>query len=207
MSRSGGYHEYIGGYHEYIGGISWVHCGIFSTLGDIMMHVGEQVDKNLWIYIENPSVLNFPHVLMISPTCIMLSPNVLNIPHVLMISPHASCYPPVYWTSPMYSWYPHNVLMVSPLSTEHPLINLWYSSRCTHGHGIPPMYWTPTDVLNTHDTGWFIENWKLKIVVFDTPVSRHHWYKYFSLSIRYVCLSESVFLRNVDFMWKFLSAN
>ena len=36
-----GYHEYIGegAYHEYIGGCS-VHWGMFSTLGDIMMHVG-----------------------------------------------------------------------------------------------------------------------------------------------------------------------
>ena len=48
MSTSGGYHEYIGGgggggggYHEYTGGYS-VHQGT-----DIMMHVGEQVDKNL----------------------------------------------------------------------------------------------------------------------------------------------------------------
>ena len=35
-----GYHEYSGGYHEYIGGCS-VHWQ------DIMMHVGEQVDKIL----------------------------------------------------------------------------------------------------------------------------------------------------------------
>ena len=48
------------GYHEYIGGCS-LH------LGDIMMHVEEQVDKSLSIYIENPDVL------MISPTCIMVS--------------------------------------------------------------------------------------------------------------------------------------
>ena len=46
MSTSGGYHEYMGvfstseGYHEYIGGIPRVHQGMFSTLGDIMMHVG-----------------------------------------------------------------------------------------------------------------------------------------------------------------------
>ena len=29
-----------GGYHEYIGGCS-VHWGMLSTLGDIMMHVGD----------------------------------------------------------------------------------------------------------------------------------------------------------------------
>ena len=39
FSTSGGV-QYIGGYHEYIGGISWVHRGMFSTSGDIMMHVG-----------------------------------------------------------------------------------------------------------------------------------------------------------------------
>ena len=34
--------------------------------GDIMMHVGEHVGKNLSISIENPDVLNIPHVLNIS---------------------------------------------------------------------------------------------------------------------------------------------
>ena len=42
------------GYHEYIGGISKVHRG------DIMMHVGEQGDQSLSIYIENPDALNIP---------------------------------------------------------------------------------------------------------------------------------------------------
>ena len=46
MMHVGGYHEYIGAYHEYIGGCS-VHRGMFSTSGDIMMHVGEQVNKSL----------------------------------------------------------------------------------------------------------------------------------------------------------------
>ena len=46
MSTSGGYHEYIGG------------CSVHR--GDIMMHVGEQVGKNLSISIENPNVLNIP---------------------------------------------------------------------------------------------------------------------------------------------------
>ena len=68
--------QYIGGYHEYIEGCS-VHQG------DIMMHVGEQVDKSLSISIENPGILNIrrcthdippmyrtsPDVLMISPRC------------------------------------------------------------------------------------------------------------------------------------------
>ena len=33
---------------------------MFSTSGDIMMDVGEQVGKNLSISIENPAVLNIP---------------------------------------------------------------------------------------------------------------------------------------------------
>ena len=33
---------------------------MFSTLGDIMMHLGDQVGKNLSISIENPDVLNIP---------------------------------------------------------------------------------------------------------------------------------------------------
>ena len=44
-----------------------------STSGDIMMQVGEQVDKFLSISIENPDVLNSPDVLIISP-------DVVNIP-------------------------------------------------------------------------------------------------------------------------------
>ena len=52
MSASGGV-QYIRGYHD--------ACGdIMSTSGDIMMHVGEQVDKSLSISIENPDVLNIP---------------------------------------------------------------------------------------------------------------------------------------------------
>ena len=51
FSTSEGYHEYIGGYHEYIGGCS-VHWR------DIMIHVGEQLDKILSISIENSDVLN-----------------------------------------------------------------------------------------------------------------------------------------------------
>ena len=40
--------------------------GIFSTSGDIMMHVGEQNDKSLSSSFENPDVL-------------MISPDILNI--------------------------------------------------------------------------------------------------------------------------------
>ena len=48
MSTSGGYHEYIGG------------CSVHWR--DIMMHVGEQPVKILSISIENPNVLNIPHI-------------------------------------------------------------------------------------------------------------------------------------------------
>ena len=36
LSTVGGV-QYRGGYHEYRGGLPW---GMFSTVGDIMMHVG-----------------------------------------------------------------------------------------------------------------------------------------------------------------------
>ena len=62
----GGYHENIRGVH-FIGGISREHRGcsvhradIMSTSGDIMMHVGEQGDKSVSMYIENSDVLNIP---------------------------------------------------------------------------------------------------------------------------------------------------
>ena len=54
--------QYIGGYHEYI-------RGMFSTLGDIMMHVGEQVGKNLSISVENLNVLNIPRCTHDIPKC------------------------------------------------------------------------------------------------------------------------------------------
>ena len=80
FSTSGGYHEYIGersvdrgmfstsggimmnvrGYHEYIGG-----CSVHRR--DIMIHVGEQLDKILSISIENSDVLNIPRCTERSP--------------------------------------------------------------------------------------------------------------------------------------------
>ena len=54
-----------------------------------MMHVGEQGDKSLSIYIENPDVLNIPRCTHDTPRCTHDIPS-------------------------MYSWYPLNVLMVSP---------------------------------------------------------------------------------------------
>ena len=52
FSTSEGYHEYIRGYS--------VHRK------NIMMHVGEQPVKILSISIENPDVLNIPHIPMYS---------------------------------------------------------------------------------------------------------------------------------------------
>ena len=67
MSTSGGGGGGGGGYHEYIKGcpVHWkdtlITLGdIMNTSGDIMIHVGEQVDKSLSIYIEIPDVLNVP---------------------------------------------------------------------------------------------------------------------------------------------------
>ena len=45
----------------------------------------------------------------------MISPSVLNIPHVLMISP-------------MYLWYPHDVLNVLRCTHDVPPMYLWYSN-------------------------------------------------------------------------------
>ena len=56
ISTSGGCHEYIGGGGE-----------------DIMMHVGEQVDESLSIYVENPDVLNIPRCTHDIPTYIIIS--------------------------------------------------------------------------------------------------------------------------------------
>ena len=199
-----GYHEYIGGiswvhrgdtmstsggYHEYIG-----ECSVHR--GDIMMHVGEKVDISLSIYIENSDVLNIsrcthdiphmhhdppmywtsPDVLMIFPTCIIISTRCTEHPRCTYgIPPHASWYPPhASWYSPdvlnihCTGWRcrPYcviillpDVLMIFPTCiiistrcTEHP--------RCTYG--IPPhaswypqhASWYRPDVLNIHRTGW-----------------------------------------------------
>ena len=50
--------QYIGGYHEYIGDIMSTSRDVQYIRKDIMMHVGEQVDKSLSISIESPDVLN-----------------------------------------------------------------------------------------------------------------------------------------------------
>ena len=78
----GGYHEYrggcsvpwgdtilwnlstVGGYHDICGGISWVPWGVFST-------VGYSNNKRFF----PPRYWTPSTVLMISPTCIMISPH------------------------------------------------------------------------------------------------------------------------------------
>ena len=69
----GGYHEYVGGYHEYIGGYH-EYIGGGGGGGNIMMHVGEQVDKSLSISIENPDVLNISRCIHDIPRCTEYSP-------------------------------------------------------------------------------------------------------------------------------------
>ena len=66
-------------YHEYIGEISWVHRG------DIMIHLGEQVDKSLWFILKTPMYWTSPDIL---PHASWYPPNVLNIPRCThVISP------------------------------------------------------------------------------------------------------------------------
>ena len=162
FSTSGGYHEYIGGV-QYIGGISWVHQGMFSTLGDtmstsgytmstsggiswvhqgcsvhrgvIMMHMGEKVGKNLSISIENSNVLNISRCTEHPP---MYS---WYLPDVLMISPWCiHGIPPCIMVSQMYSWYPSDVLNIPPCTHDIPPMYSWYppnvlmvSPQCIHG--------------------------------------------------------------------------
>ena len=71
FSTSGGYHDACGDIMSTLGMFS-TSGDTMSTLGDIMntscsvhqgdimMHVGEQIGKNLLISIENPDVLNIP---------------------------------------------------------------------------------------------------------------------------------------------------
>ena len=178
MSTLGEYHEYIRGCSVHRGiswcmwGISWVHQGMFSTSGDIMIHVGEQVGKNLSISIENPDVLNIPQCThditpMYSwypPMYSWYPPDVLNIPRCTHGIPHMHHDIPrcTHDIPLMYSWYP-------PWCTEHPPMYSWH----------PPMYsWYPPnvlmvsrqcteqspDALNTHYTGWEHMFWGLRLI-------------------------------------------
>ena len=128
----------MGGYHDACGRISWVPWGCSVPWGT---QITIDFPPQYW----TPST-----VLMISPTCIMISPMVLNIPHSTQDNP------------PQYSWYPHG--------TEHPhgtqdippwyWTPPWYSRYPPRYSWYPPRYWTPPTVLktptvlHTHYTGW-----------------------------------------------------
>ena len=134
-----GYLEYRGGYHEYCGVILSA-VGDVQYHGDIMMHVGGYHEyhggcsvpwaKSLLLF-EYPMVLNTPTVLMISPTCIMISltvlkfqrmasPTVLNTPTVLMISPTCIMVSPTVLNIPHGTQDNPTVLMISPQYSRYP---------------------------------------------------------------------------------------
>ena len=138
-------------------GILWVHRGIpWVHQRDIMMHVGEQGDRSLSIYIENPDVMNIPRTHGVPPMYSWYPPmyswyppmyswyptDVLNTPDIMY-----SWYPPMYsWYPPMYSWYPPMYSWYPPMYSWYPPMYSWYSPdvlmifpRCTEH---PPMYWT-----------------------------------------------------------------
>ena len=140
MSTSGDV-QYIGGYHDECGGIPWVHQGMFSTWEGYHEYIGGNIMSTSGDvqYIGGISWY-------------MWGSNLIKSFQFLLKTP-------MYWTSPrctehppMYSWYPPDVLMISPRCTHgiHPdVLNI---PRCTHGiphmyHDIPPMYWTSADVL------------------------------------------------------------
>ena len=132
MMHVGGYHASTSGrYIEYIGECS-VHRGMFSASGFSL-----EIERFLPTF---------------SPTCIMISPDVLNISRCTEHLPMYRTSPNVLMVSPMYSWYPPNVLNIpwcthdiSPNCTEHPPPPdvLMVS---------PDVLNTPV-VLNTHNTG------------------------------------------------------
>ena len=149
----GRYHEYIGEYHDACGGARWQKPFNFywkpqCAHGIPHMHAS-------WYPLN---VLNIPRCTHDVLNILMVSPDVLNIPDVLMIPPpyvlnnprctydiHRCTHGiPMYWTSPMYSWY--------PLCTEHP--------RCTHDihrctHGILQCIEHPRCTHDTPMYSWY----------------------------------------------------
>ena len=134
-----------------------VHQGMFSTSGGVQyirgiswVHRGDimmNVGGYFQFLLKTPMYWTFPDVLNF-PRCTELPPMYSWYPDdVLMISPWCTHgIPPMYWTLPNVLMIFPDVLMVSPRCTEHPL---------------PPMYWTYPNVLNTHYTGWFTVSWYL----------------------------------------------
>ena len=172
FSTMGGYHDKCGGYLEYrrgcsvpwgiswvLWGLSWVPWGMFSTMGDIMMHVGiswvpwgcsvpwgipsfeiwvpGRISWYMWGDIMSTmgvfSTAGYPNNKR------LFSPQYWTPSTVLMISPRAPWYPP------RYSRYPHGthdipmVLMISPWFWTPPQ----YSRYPPHLSWYPPRYWTP----------------------------------------------------------------
>ena len=114
MSTSRGYHEYIGGCSAHRGtswcmwGIPWVHRGVFSTSGDIMMHVGDTMSTSGDVQYIGVFKINWkafinllPHIHHDIPRC------TYDIPRCTHGIPLCTQHSPMYsWYPPMYSCYP-----------------------------------------------------------------------------------------------------
>ena len=151
---SGGYHEYSGGYHEYTGGCSVHRFDIMSTLGDIMINVGEGHWENNWICMETPVYWTFLDVLKLSPTLIVESLQCTHgIPRCTEHIPLYLSYPPTLIVES--HQYTHGIPRCTkhiPLYSRYPPHSSWYPPVYS---GYPPLYSTPPvysryppDVLN-----------------------------------------------------------
>ena len=99
----GGYHDKCGRYLEYREGLSGVPWRKLSTVGDIMMHVGD-IMSTVGVFSEDLLSFEYPHgtehphsthdIPHMYPHGTQITkdriPTVLNTPTVLMISPRAS---------------------------------------------------------------------------------------------------------------------
>ena len=128
-----GYHDKCGGYLEY--------RGVFSNVGDIMSTMeGVQYRGGNLLLFEYPMVLNTPKVLMISPTCSMISPTVLKFQR--MVSPT------VLNTTTVFMMFPHGHHDI-PHGVEHP----HRTQDNPHGtHDIPYGTEHPTVLGTPHGT-------------------------------------------------------
>ena len=106
MSTSGGYHEYIGGCSVHLGDTMSTLGDIMSTIGGCSVHRGD-IMMHVGEQVDK------------SLSIFIENSDVLNIPRCTHVIP------------PMYSWYPPDVLVVSP--------DILNTLRCTEH---PPMYWT-----------------------------------------------------------------
>ena len=67
-----------------------VHREMFSTSGNIMIHMGSKFLKHFWFLLKTPMYWTSPDVLMISPDVL------------IMVSPQCTEPPPMHWNPPMY---------------------------------------------------------------------------------------------------------